>query len=53
MTLACYYCLGMPLALAAAFKMDMGLTGLWAGFTIASMALDIGFYYIIEGTNWD
>jgi Na+-driven multidrug efflux pump len=43
----------MPLALAAAFMMNMGLTGLWSGFVIANVVLDVGFYFIIETTNWD
>lgn len=30
----------------------MGVSGLWLGFTIASMILDIGFYFIINCTPW-
>jgi multidrug resistance protein, MATE family len=52
-TLVCYYVFGMPLALACAFKMNLGVAGLWIGFTIASIILDIGFYFIISFTNWD
>ena len=43
----------MPLALTFAFKMEMGLTGLWLGFTIASIILDIGFFFIIKCTDWE
>eukprot|EP00347_Sterkiella_histriomuscorum_P002719 403367069 len=50
--LICYYCFGMPLALFFAFKIQMGVSGLWLGFTIASMILDLGFYFIINCTSW-
>jgi MATE family multidrug resistance protein len=46
-TLICYYILGMPLALNLAFKRDMNVTGLWLGFGIACIVLDIGFWIII------
>jgi len=51
--LICYYCFGMPLALIFAFKIQMGVSGLWLGFSIASMILDIGFYFIINCTRWE
>ncbi len=41
----------MPLALNLAFWQNMGVAGLWAGFTIASIVLDIGFYIIIQTAN--
>ena len=31
----------------------MGVAGLWLGFSIASVVLDIGFYAIIKTTNWE
>jgi hypothetical protein len=37
----------MPLALNLAFKRDMSVTGLWLGFGIACIILDIGFWIII------
>lgn len=46
-TLICYYILGMPLALHMAFGKDMGVFGLWLGFAIACIILDIGFWIII------
>lgn len=51
-TLFCYYILGMPLALTFAFKLEMGVKGLWLGFSIASIILDIGFWAIISCPNW-
>ena len=51
-TLFCYYILGMPLALMFCFKKDMGIAGLWLGFTIACVILDIGFAMIISCPNW-
>lgn len=42
-TLVCYYCFGMPLALYFGFSCDMGVKGLWLGFSLASIILDIGF----------
>ena len=52
-TLICYYILGMPLALLLCFKADMGIVGLWLGFTIASIILDFGFCLIISCPNWN
>ena len=34
-TLCCYYIFGMPLAIIMGFKLEMGLTGFWLGFTAA------------------
>jgi hypothetical protein len=42
----------MPLALVFAFVLRLGVTGLWAGFTIACIILDIGFAFIIGCPNW-
>jgi len=43
----------MPMALYFAFTSEMGVAGLWLGFTIASLALDIGFYIIIYWCDWE
>jgi MATE family multidrug resistance protein len=51
-TLFCYYVCGMPLALYLCFKKEMGIAGLWGGFTIACIILDIGFAMIISCPNW-
>ena len=51
-TLVCYYILGMPLALTLCFKHKMGIAGLWLGFSIACIILDIGFAMIISCPNW-
>jgi len=37
----------MPLALHLAFGRGMNVTGLWLGFGIACIVLDIGFWVII------
>ena len=43
----------MPLALVLAFYAKMGITGLWLGFSIACIILDIGFAMIISCPNWN
>jgi len=52
-TLVCYYIIGMPLALVLAFTMKMGIVGLWLGYSIACIILDIGFCLIITCPSWD
>jgi MATE family multidrug resistance protein len=51
-TLFCYYIVGMPLALLLAFKLKLGLKGLWLGYTISTVVLDLGFAVIIGLPNW-
>jgi MATE family multidrug resistance protein len=51
-TLFCYYVLGMPLALLLAFTAKMDIAGLWLGFAIACIILDVGFAMIISCPNW-
>lgn len=52
-TLFCYYILGLPLALLFGFTLEMGVAGLWFGYTIASIFLDAGFWVIINCCDWD
>lgn len=52
LTLVCYYILGMPLALVFAFICKWGIMGLWAGFTIACVILDVGLFMIIYIPDW-
>lgn len=52
-TLACYYPLGMTLALVFAFKLEMGVKGLWLGFSICCIILDLGFWAIIACPSWE
>ena len=42
----------MPLALVFAFVCKWGIMGLWAGFTIACVILDIGLFVIIYAPDW-
>jgi hypothetical protein len=42
----------MPLALLLAFKLKMGLKGLWLGYTICTVVLDFGFAIIIMYPDW-
>ena len=42
----------MPSALVLAFNAKMGILGLWLGFSIACIILDIGFAMIISCPNW-
>lgn len=42
----------MPLALTFAFKLEMGVKGLWLGFSIACILLDLGFWAIISCPSW-
>ena len=51
-TLICYYVIGMPLALVLAFTYKMSIMGLWLGFSIACIILDIGFAMIISCPDW-
>ena len=51
-TLICYYLIGLPAALWLAFGRDKGVFGLWLGFSIACVILDLGFLVIIECPNW-
>lgn len=51
-TLICYYLIGLPMALYFAFYVKMGVKGLWLGFTIACIILDIGFWMIINCPDW-
>jgi len=43
----------MTLALIFAFELEWGVAGLWAGFTIACIVLDIGFFFIITCCDWE
>lgn len=52
-TMVCYVIIGLPLALVLCFKAKMGIAGLWLGMTIACVALDIGFAFIISCPNWN
>jgi hypothetical protein len=42
----------MPLALVLAFNAKMGISGLWLGFSIACVILDVGFLMIISCPDW-
>jgi hypothetical protein len=42
----------MPLALVLAFSAKMGITGLWLGFAIACIILDVGYAMIIYCPDW-
>lgn len=43
----------MPLSLVLAFKLKMGLKGLWLGYSISTIILDTGFGIIIAYPNWN
>ena len=40
------------MALIFGFYCEMGVAGLWLGYTVASIILDIGFYVIIYHCDW-
>jgi hypothetical protein len=42
----------MPLALVLTFNHNMGIAGLWLGFSIACIILDVGFCMIISCKEW-
>ena len=42
----------MPFALLLAFNAKMDIAGLWLGFAIACIILDVGFALIIGCPNW-
>ena len=50
--LICNYFIGLPLALWLAFNNEMGLSGLWLGFLIACLLIDIGLLIMIECADW-
>jgi hypothetical protein len=43
----------MPLALWLAFSKELGVKGLWLGYTICCIILDVGFAFIIIWPNWE
>jgi Na+-driven multidrug efflux pump len=43
----------MPLAIYFAFWLQLGVPGLWLGFTLASIVLDVAFCILIEKTDWE
>ena len=42
----------MPIALWLGFHKKLGVFGLWLGFSIACIVLDLGFLMIIECPSW-
>ena len=50
-SLICYYLIGLPLALWLAFNHGMGLFGIWLGFSITCIIINIGLLMIIECSN--
>ena len=40
------------MALCLAFKREMGVKGLWLGFSVACIVLDVGLTLIIECADW-
>ena len=51
-SLASYYLLGIPLALALAFMGNMGVIGLWAGIGVALSLIAIIFTLLVVKTDW-
>lgn len=43
----------MPLALCLAFKLNLGVKGLWLGYSICCVILDLGFAVIIGYPSWE
>jgi hypothetical protein len=43
----------MPLALWLAFSRNLGVKGLWLGYSICCVILDIGFGVIIIWPSWE
>ena len=51
-TICGYWVLGIPISLGAVFWLDLGITGLWLGPTIA-IIFNFCFYYgMIIRSNW-
>lgn len=40
------------MALGFGFHYEMGVAGLWLGYSIASICLDLGFWAIINWCDW-
>jgi len=45
--------IGLPVALHFAFDKRFGIMGLWLGYSIACIILDLGFAFIILYPNWE
>jgi hypothetical protein len=43
----------MPLALCLSFTMNLKVKGLWLGYSIACIILDLGFAAIISCPSWE
>lgn len=52
-TLFCYYILGLPLALYFAFDKELNVQGMWYGFLIAMILLDLGISLGLYFGNWE
>lgn len=49
----CYYCVGIPIAYLAAFRLGLGAVGLWCGIAVAAN-LALPAYLIIVGClRWE
>ena len=48
-----YYVLGLPLGVIAAFKLDFGLSGLWAGLTFSLLFCASCIMFIVMKTDWE
>ena len=51
-TLICNYVFGLPLSLLLAFTFNKGIYGLWLGFSVSCIILDIGCAVIIAYPDW-
>lgn len=46
------YFIGLPLSILFTFYLDYGVLGLWYGFTLSQVVLDIGYLMICECPDW-
>ena len=51
-TLIVMYLIGLPLSLLFAFYLETGVIGLWYGFTLSQVVLDLGYLFICECPDW-
>ena len=51
-TIICYYCFGLPMAMYLGFTKGYELVGFWGGMLIAIVALDLAIIYLVVKSDW-
>ena len=52
--LFCFCCICIPCAYLFGFKLEMGLPGMWYGYSIGILVLNLMYgYLIVTDSDWD